>query len=106
MDFVNLSPFRLAATLITIPGVKTIAQESNTARDGDDGVIPKTKCNLGAEPAHLASSLACQMNLGKLQPPPGLSFAICKVRFTICRILPGYLDEDVSRDSVIGLYIP
>lgn len=41
MDSVNLSKRRLAATLITIPGVKTIALEPNTARDGDDGVVPK-----------------------------------------------------------------
>lgn len=47
MDSVNLSKFRLAATLITIPGVKTIALESNTAHDGEDGVVPKKrKCNL------------------------------------------------------------
>lgn len=43
MDFINLSKLRLAVTLITIPGVKTIALESNTAHDGDDGVIPKNK---------------------------------------------------------------
>ena len=46
MDFINLSKLRLAVTLITIPGVKTVALESSTARDGDDGVIPKNKCNL------------------------------------------------------------
>lgn len=41
MDSVNLSKLRLAATLITIPGVETIALESNTAHDGDGGVVPK-----------------------------------------------------------------
>lgn len=41
MDSVNLSKLRLAATLITIPSVKTIALESNTAHDEDDGVAPK-----------------------------------------------------------------
>lgn len=41
MDFANLSKLRLDVTLITIPGVKTIEQESNTAHDGNDGVSPK-----------------------------------------------------------------
>lgn len=43
------------------------------------------------------------MNLGKAQPPLGLSIPICEVRLAILKILHSYLDKNILRDNIIGL---